>query len=482
MAKIVFIPSDKYENTEYIKNKFSQLGCNLTDKWDDADIVFNPFKKKIPDYLANKEIYSFPNHKLITVKTSLPNTVGLIDPSLSIIPKTYTIHTDQDLDRVIARLANNGEKLFIVKPSNLFGGMKINVLKVASIAKYIREQSYGKNTSWVIQEYLDPPLLIKHKTANYYCKFDLRVNLFMCTNRVTKVPEIYQYDKILVRVSDEEYTSSDTLNLLAHVTNLDLRKVITDNAKRVLEETPELAIHKKTINQFMQRYIYPLIMATYTGANEKNNNYFQRYGVDLMIMKDHSIKLIEINNNPGQALNNDLVDSAINYSLGLPLPSCFELQVNYSMLVYAEPKFSIIKNSIITNRLIQDVFYTCAVSTGVIQNVRHQFLSGDCQYNNSRRFIIITSGCSRLNISQYTHLCSHNKNEDDDTEKKIKNKIIINPQINKIAVSLRRLANDSLCNYWCVFNYDYANDRFHHLNTWPSQIGLSIYKLLKNKL
>jgi hypothetical protein len=223
-------------------------------------------------------------------------------------------------------------------------------------------------------------------------------------------------------------------------------------------------------------------MATYTGANEKNNNYFQRYGVDLMIMKDHSIKLIEINNNPGQALNNDLVDSAINYSLGLPLPSCFELQANYSMLVYVEPKFSIIKNSIITNRLIQDVFYTCAVSTDIIQNVRHQFLSGDCQYNNSHRFIIITSGCGRLNISQYTHLCSHNKNNDDDTEKKIKNKIIINPQINKIALSLRRLANDSLCNYWCVFNYDYVNNRFHHLNTWPAQIGLSIYKLLKNKL
>jgi hypothetical protein len=307
-----------FDDIDYINKCIEERGGIIVDSWETADVIWKVSSRGFDETIRNKQIYIFPHQDMLTEKANLVHSLPILFPRNvinQIVPLSF-IANRHNIDNVLLAIRKHYDekRMLIIKPSNAFGGMNVNVLFLADIKKYTLK--YPKVHSWIIQEYLIDPLLIKHKTQNFMCKFDLRVNFFMCTNRQTKQIEIYQFREILVRVSDKEYNTKST-NQETHVTNLDLREnALTDNSTRNFSETPELKSHYDAIQKYIMEYVLPLFkMVYYPAYNSQNNNYFQRFGIDLMINQDGSIKMLEMNSNPGQPNTRVPLNMAISYTM-----------------------------------------------------------------------------------------------------------------------------------------------------------------------
>ena len=254
----------------------------------------------------------FPSHKAITEKgrmySSLKEfaTENSIDIN-SIVPQTWVVNSHgQELTTALQEAKESGVKYFILKPSDSFGGNNIVVIHSKDLDRVARTFK----TPYVIQEYSHDVATVKNLDRGYQSKFDLRVNLVVGNNG-----KMLQYRPVLMRVSDNEYTipsENQQFDTLTHITNVDLRKTITKNAMRVVTDQGLLA----RIDQFMMQYVRPFILEKmykayrdYTRSISYDERYdfnkgklkcFQRFGVDLIALKDGTIKLLEINTNPGQ--------------------------------------------------------------------------------------------------------------------------------------------------------------------------------------
>ena len=97
--------------------------------------------------------------------------------------------------------------MWLVKPANENQGKGIKIFSdLNSIIRFL--ESSIKFTYWVIQKYLERPLLFKGR------KFDIRMWAFAHSNS-----ELYYYDEGYLRTSSETYTMDDTTNEYIHLTN-----------------------------------------------------------------------------------------------------------------------------------------------------------------------------------------------------------------------------------------------------------------------
>jgi hypothetical protein len=284
----------------------------------------------------------FPNHKLITEKANLHNSliewcsdndvdIDTIYPKTVVFDNTNTDELKKFKDSDIV----------IVKPSDSFGGQQIQVMyfRDFNINKIINnprgigaKQTEEKDNKrkWIIQEYLVNCKTIKNLHHNYSSKFDIRVNILLDYNG-----GMLQYNLYSLRVSDNEYkipnfNSGELFDTLTHVTNLDLRDVRTQNSQRYMQDVVkdrQLSNNDiYAVDNFMNYIIRPFIIETvykkyrdYTMPLEYDGRYdiktnkqfkydnikcYQRFGIDLILLNDETVRLLEINSNPSNTYDN----------------------------------------------------------------------------------------------------------------------------------------------------------------------------------
>ena len=97
--------------------------------------------------------------------------------------------------------------MWLVKPANENQGKGIKIFhELDHIVRFL--ESSIKFSYWVIQKYLEKPLLYKGR------KFDIRLWAF-----AHSCQDFYVYDTGYIRTSSENYSSDNTDNEYIHLTN-----------------------------------------------------------------------------------------------------------------------------------------------------------------------------------------------------------------------------------------------------------------------
>lgn len=126
---------------------------------------------------------------------------------------TDTFNTPEN-NADLVRNPQMGQQVWIVKPGeNTNRGCGINVCRDLSHIKGIcaNTNHNGKKRSYIIQKYIERPLLYKQR------KFDIRC--FLMTTTINNNLQAYWYADGYLRTSCKEYSTKNVTNKLVHLTN-----------------------------------------------------------------------------------------------------------------------------------------------------------------------------------------------------------------------------------------------------------------------
>ena len=205
--------------------------------------------------------------------------------------------------------------LWLVKPAAENQGRGIEVFKndLPGMKKFL--SSKPPNTYWVVQKYLERPLLY------YTRKFDIRMWAV-----ITCKGEFYYYRHGYLRTSSDSYSLDSKLNYV-HLTNNCLQKYGEKYGTFEEGNTIGFEVFEKFVNeQFpsynfrFQKHIIPrikdlMIDSFLSVKNElnpsKRRNCFELLGFDFMIDEDFRTWLIEINTNPYLGVPNKFIEGLL---------------------------------------------------------------------------------------------------------------------------------------------------------------------------
>lgn len=203
------------------------------------------------------------------------------------------------------------QNIWILKPGeNTNRGNGINVCKelqsIINIVDSNVKLNNGKRRSYIIQKYIENPLLINRR------KFDIR-----CYSLVTSINGNicgYWYKDGYIRTACKEFTLKNISNKYIHLTNDAIQKYsqaygkYEDGNKLSYKEfqkhfdfhSPELKIDlEKKIYPQMKKLATDTVKATYMQIDPKKNNHtFELFGYDFMVDENQKVWLIEVNTNP----------------------------------------------------------------------------------------------------------------------------------------------------------------------------------------
>lgn len=193
------------------------------------------------------------------------------------------------------------------------------------------------NSSWVIQKYIEKPLLYNQR------KFDLRVWVLFVDNNV------YFYQRGYIRTSSDNYSLRNQNNYI-HLTNNCLQKYGENYSKH--EEGNTLSFEDldlffknefKNENISLQSHIVPrmidLIIDSFNSVKNiinpnKRTNCFELYGYDFLIDEDFRTWLIEINTNPYFGIPNDYIKDLLHKMINDMLALTIDLKFPPSQKFY----------------------------------------------------------------------------------------------------------------------------------------------------
>ena len=135
-----------------------------------------------------------------------------------LIPKTFHVKTsnDSEYNHLHTYIKSEGKKIWIVKPgelSNRGNGIQVcrSLKEIDTILMQEEIQKNGKPRTYIIQEYIQKPLLFKKR------KFDFRC--FMMLTSVNGKQKGYWYKEGYIRTSSETFTLKNLHNKFIHLTN-----------------------------------------------------------------------------------------------------------------------------------------------------------------------------------------------------------------------------------------------------------------------
>jgi len=234
-------------------------------------------------------------------------------------PRTFLLPEESSI--LEEEIKKKAKKLYIVKPTD---GSQGDGIYLCRTMKEITNSKFVNSRGYVVQEYIDKPLIIDRK------KFDLRVYVLIAS---VKPLVAFINTEGLARFCTEDYEAPSNENIrdvYKHLTNYSLNKLnqsyvmteeteaINDGSKRTfcsLWKSVEKAGHDKdviwaNIKELIRNLLIgfkPFIHFEYnTAFGAKNDGKcFQVLGVDILIDQDLKPWLLEINNNPSLNIEHD---------------------------------------------------------------------------------------------------------------------------------------------------------------------------------
>ena len=273
----------------------------------------HPEHQKVHNRLENNECLSNKKDLLNTMKKFY---LGIGKNIFEKLPLSFIVTGDNDPElrefiKVFNKLENSKQhkksfkNLWIVKPGEFTNrGQGITVCK--SLQEIMETFKSAQNSSYVIQKYIEKPLLV-HKR-----KFDIR-----CYSLMTSFNGIllgYFYLDGYLRTSSTEYSIKDTRNLLIHLTNDAIQKHSPEYGR--FESGNKLSY--KDFQKYLEIY-YPdmhpnffstilpqvknivkdTMLASYSDIDRsKRMHSMEIFGYDFMIDSKFRPWLIEVNTNP----------------------------------------------------------------------------------------------------------------------------------------------------------------------------------------
>ena len=211
--------------------------------------------------------------------------------------ENYEIKNNKNCLKQIKKIFEKSN-YWIVKPIPGYAGFGIklfNNYKKCSdyIKNFNKKITYkSKDTKWVIQKYIDNPLIIK----KYNKKFHLRVHILITV--VDNKINLYLFKHHGFVLADKKFTL-DNLSAKIHDTHFKSTKkeeggIYPKYFDKMYGKEERLKVDKQILELF--KYIKKqLVLECYT----ESKNCFKYYGADIIITNNYKVKLLEINGSTG---------------------------------------------------------------------------------------------------------------------------------------------------------------------------------------
>ena len=233
--------------------------CKIINQFNDIDMIGN--KKK--QYL-----------NILKYKKDLPEY----------IPKTY-IFTKETIEDIITIFDGT---TWIIKPENSLARNGIELVQSFQETKeHISKYSWNE---WIIQKYIQNPLLINNK------KFHFRLYVIVIKNNDNV--NVYFYNKGFMYFSKKEYTL-DNLNKDVHLSGENNKEAVKVFPEYFIESFNEEIYNTSIIPQFKE-IVENTILSVYEKIECPNNDVdnhkcFKMLGYDILIDDNYKLYLAEIN-------------------------------------------------------------------------------------------------------------------------------------------------------------------------------------------
>ncbi|EGR30082.1 tubulin-tyrosine ligase family protein, putative [Ichthyophthirius multifiliis] len=216
------------------------------------------------------------------------------------------------------------KNIWIIKPGEVTNrGIGITVTNdLEQIQQILRKNEYyinGKPKTYIVQKYIDNPLLYQKR------KFDIRCYLLICV--VKGNLKAYWYQDGYIRTSCKEFNCKNLTNRMIHLTNDAVQKKCDDYGKYELgnklsynefqiyidSNYPEQKFNfHQQVYQKMKQQALDCVKATFLKIDPlRREMSFEIFGLDYMISDDFKTWLIEVNTNPCLELSSPLLAKII---------------------------------------------------------------------------------------------------------------------------------------------------------------------------
>lgn len=311
--KVKKILKSKKEKWELTKNKSEKIDWIHTDEKHSFDKTLWDVKSTIRSNMT------FDNDLVANKYQFIENLLKLSNPSLNKLLlqqfKINCLHIFQKREKltkslgIYKKLFTN--KIWILK--NIFGcqGKDIFVIenwdqlvKILSSIIYNNDNrkkwrslnykkyqtfrttaKFGYQIEWVLQEYIDNPLLIQDKKFHLrsYLLYTDKQSYFFKNHRIFTAKIPYQHSYYLNKDIHDTHLQSTPKELNY---NPDLLKILPLKQQKNIES--QLKILSENIAKVIKGKCYP-----------ENDSCYHLFATDIMITQDYQLKLIEVNTRPG---------------------------------------------------------------------------------------------------------------------------------------------------------------------------------------
>lgn len=315
---MVYLQKYKYSiNSEFIDPKFVKKIFKERGNWEEND----PFVDKTTLELFVKEGITFTKNKnLWDIRSIIGNNLNpnssvlssknkhrqLIPQSLySFLPDQITFTLSPTFDARDYKKYFDKYPVLILKPVDGWGGHGITIhdsfksfseridqLKALKKAdkwseKRNKKYDFSNYLNWVLDEYVIDPLLYKGR------KFHIRV--YFIYHQYLNSKKAYLYEKIRLAIADDPYIPAQFNNTKIH----DTHYVVKDVMELVyLDQFLKPKKYKEVLEQI--KMLFTAIAENMdTECYTENQICYQVYASDIMIDSNYTIKLLEVNNQPG---------------------------------------------------------------------------------------------------------------------------------------------------------------------------------------